>query len=109
MNKNSEKRTHERQGFSAPIVFSYFNKEQRFEAQTLNHCDGGLCFKSDICLKPGATVYIKVKKFSHNGPCNSNCEGLRSVTLAEIKWSRGIPDPMVHSYETGVNYYELPY
>ena len=109
MKNDSEKRANERQSFSTPIVFSYFNKEPRFEAQTLNHCDRGLCFKTDVRLKPGATVYIKVKEFPLNGPCTSNCDGLRSVTLAEIKWSREIPDPTVHSYEIGVNYYELPY
>ena len=109
MKNNLEKRANERQGFAAPIVFSYFNKEQCFEAQTLNHCDRGLCFKSDVCPKPGATVYINVKKFPIDDSCNSNCNGLRSVTLAEIKWSRAIPDPMVHSYEIGVKYYEPPY
>ena len=109
MKNDSEKRANERQSFSTPIVFSYFNKELFFDAETLNHCDRGLCFKSDVRLKPGATVYINVKKFSLNGPCTSNCNGLRSVTLAEIKWSREIPDPPVHSYEIGVKYYELPY
>lgn len=109
MKNDSEKRANERQSFSTPIVFSYFNKERFFDAETLNHCDRGLCFKSDVCPKPGATVYINVKKFPLVDPCNSNCDGLRSVTLAEIKWSRAIPDPAVHSYEIGVKYYELPY
>jgi hypothetical protein len=109
MKANPEKRVNERRSFAAPIVFSYFNKKECFEAQTLNHCDKGLCFKSDVCLKPGATVYIKVKKFPSNGSCNGHCAALRSVTLAEIKWCREIPDPMVHTYEIGVKYYESVY
>jgi hypothetical protein len=109
MKDNAEKRANERQRFVAPIVFSYFNKEECFDAQTLNHCDSGLCFKSDVCLKPGASVYIRVKKFPLNGSCSSNCAGLRSVTLAEIKWCRELSDPIVHSYEIGAKYYEPAY
>ncbi len=109
MQTTAEKRADERQSFVGPIVFSYFNKELCFDAQTLNHCDSGLCFKSDVDLKPGATVYIKAKKFPPNLSCNTNCRGLRSVALGEIKWCKEIPDPMVHSYEIGVKYYEPAY
>ena len=48
MKTNAEKRACERHSYTAPIAFSYFNKEHCFEAQTLNHCAGGMFFKSNL-------------------------------------------------------------
>lgn len=86
METNAEKRAYERRSYSAPIVFSYFNKEHCFDAQTINHGTEGMCFKSNLFLRPGATLCIRIKKFRPNGPCSGFCEGLRSITLTEVKW-----------------------
>ena len=56
MKTNAEKRACERHSYTASIAFSYFNKEHCFEAQTINHCAGGMCFKSNFFLQPEATV-----------------------------------------------------
>jgi len=106
METYTEKRAYKRCNYNAPIAFSYFNKEHCFEAQTLNHGPGGMCFKSSFFLQPGATVYIRVKEFHPDGSCSGNCEGLRSATLADVKWCREIPDANVSSYGIGVKYYE---
>ena len=42
MKTNAEKRACERHSYTAPIAFSYFNKEHCFEAQTFNH-GAGVC------------------------------------------------------------------
>ena len=109
MKTNAEKRACERYSHTASIAFSYFNKEHCFEAQTINHCAGGMCFKSNFFLRPGATVYIRVKKFHPNNSCIGHCHGLRSVTLAEVKWCDEEPDANVFSYWVGVKYYEPDY
>lgn len=109
MEPSTNKRASERRSYSAPIVFSYFNKEPSFDARTLNHCTGGMCFKSRTSLRPGATVYIRVKNFHPNGSCHGDCEGLRSATLADVKWCKEIPDANVPSYGIGVKYYEPVY
>ncbi len=57
MNTSVEKRAYERHCYAADIAFSYFNKESSYEAHTLNIGTGGMCFKSDLYLKPGATIY----------------------------------------------------
>ncbi len=109
MKSYADKRACERRSHTALIEFSYFNKEQYYEAQTLNHCAGGLRFKSGVFLKPGATVYISVKKFHPNGPCSGDCRGLRSVTLAEVKWCKEFLNETEPFYEIGAKYYEPDY
>jgi hypothetical protein len=81
-----EKRACERLNHTALIAFSFFNQEPSFDTQTLNHCLDGMCFKSSFFLQPGASLCIRVKKFNPNGSCTGLSEGLRSVTLAEVKW-----------------------
>ena len=109
MKTNAEKRACERWNHTALIAFSYFNKEHCFEAQTLNHCAGGMCFKSNFLLQPGAIVYIRVKNFHPNNSCTGLCHGLRTVTLAEVKWCDEELDADVFSYRAGVKYYESEY
>ena len=109
METNAEKRACERHSYTAPIAFSYFNKEHCFEAQTVNHCAEGMCFKSNFFLQTGATVYIRVKKFHPDVSSNCDCRGLRSATLAEIKWCKEALNENRPLYEIGAKYYEPAY
>jgi hypothetical protein len=109
MKTHAEKRTYERCGCTALIAFSYFNKEQCFNVKTINHSEDGMSFKSSFFLQPGATVYIRAKKNLPNGYGTFVCEGLRSVTLAEVKWCSEELDADAFSYRIGVKYYGLVY
>ena len=109
MKDNLEKRKDERECASIPIVCSYFNKEEYFQAQTLNHCPGGVCLKSETYLKPGAAVLFRVHRFDRNAPCDCNSIGLRTVSLAEVKWCREILDSKAPSYEVGIKYFAPTY
>jgi hypothetical protein len=109
MNTYTAKRACERLRYSATIEFSYFNKKHCYEAQTLNHCDGGICFKSEVSLQPSATVVIRVKNFHPHGDCNGDCRGLRSFTLAEAKWCKEILGETERFYEIGAKYYQPEY
>ena len=99
------KRAYKRFRYCVPVVVSYFNKNHLVNAQVLNHGSGGICFKSSTLLQSGATVYIRVKKFQPNGPSNDDCQGLRSVTLAEIKWCKEFFNETETLYEMGAKYY----
>jgi hypothetical protein len=104
-----DKRAYDRQFNSLPIKFSHFNSQGYHEAQVLNHCAGGMCFKSICFLKPGTTVLIKVKSFRPNGACTGICQELRSIALAEVKWCHEVPDARSCLYRIGVQYYESEY
>jgi hypothetical protein len=105
MKGNAEKRAFERHGYAADIAFSYFNKTSAYNAEILNLGQGGMCFKSDSFLQPGATICIRLKKNKPNGPCSGYCEGLHSVALAEIKWCNELLGSEASHYGVGVKYY----
>ncbi len=109
METNTENRACRRHSYTVPIVFSYFNNEHCFEAQTLNHSAEGMCFESSFSVNPGATLYIRVLKFNSDGSFNSGCGILRSVTLAEVKWCSEIPNLNKPFYGIGVKYYRFEY
>ena len=109
MKTNAEKRACERHRYAADIAFSYFNKEHSYNARTLNLCTGGMCFKSNLFLKPGATVYIRLKTTHPNGSCSGYCEGLHLVTLAEVKWCQEANGTDAFPYGVGVKYFEAAY
>lgn len=109
MKSNIEKRAYERRNHTSRIVFSYFNQESSFDTQTLNHGQCGMCFQSSFPLQPGATLCIRVKKFNPNASCADLSEGLRSLTLAEVKWCSEVPDDNTSGYVIGVKYFAPAY
>ena len=109
MNTNAEKRTYERHCYAADIAFSYFNKEYSYNAHTLNIGTGGMCFKSNLFLQPGATLYVRLKETHPDNSCSGFCEGLHIVTLAEVKWCQEVPNGEAFPYGVGVKYFESAY
>ena len=101
MKSNSEKRACERHGYAADIVFSFFNKKPSYNAEILNLGLGGMCFRSNVWLQPGATIWICIKKMN-SSPCS---EGLRAATLAEVKWCSELSGATVLSYGVGAKYF----
>ena len=109
MKTNAEQRAYGRHTFAADLVVSYFNKNHSHFAQTMNLGTGGMCFKSSFFLQPGATVNIRLKKIHPNISGKGFCEGLRFVTLAEVKWCSELPGARALPYGVGVKYFESPY
>ena len=109
MKTDEEKRACERYCYAADIAFSYFNKEHSYNAEILNLGLGGMCFKSNLSLQPGATVYIRLKKTRPNGSGTGHCEGLRSVALAEVKWCSELPGATALPFSVGVKYFNPAY
>ena len=108
MKSDAEKRACERCNHAATFAVSYFNQEPSFYVQTLNHGLYGMCFKSSLFLQPGAFLFIRAIKFNPNGSCKYSSEGLRSVTLAEVKWCSEVPGDNASQYIVGVKYFAPP-
>ena len=106
---NTEKRTYERYSLSADVTFTYFNKEPSSFGQTLNFGSGGMCFRSSLFVKPGTTLYVRLKIIHPKAFDTGLCEGLRSVTLAEVKWCSEVPGDEVSHYGVGLKYFEPVY
>lgn len=110
MKAYTDKRAFERRRYTATIEFSYLNSDQYYyEAQTLNHSDEGICFKSEIPIRHRATVLIRANNFHPNGACNGDCRGLRLLTLAVVKWCKEISNETKSFYEVGAKYFQPPY
>jgi len=109
MTSNIEKRACERRNHTSRIAWSIFNQESSFDTQTLNHGLCGMCFKSSFPLQPGATLCIRVKKFNPDVSSTGLTEGLRSVTLAEVKWCSEVPGENTSQYVIGVKYFAPAY
>ena len=105
MNGIDEKRAYTRRNYPVPIDVSYISKERNLSAQSLNHCEGGMCFESTSFFYLGETLNIRVKDFHPHGPCTGLCEGLRSITLAEVKWCNEVPDSDTSHYRVGIKFY----
>ena len=109
MKTNAEKRACGRHRYAADIAVSYFNKEHSYNAHTLNIGTGGMCFKSNLFLQPGATLYVRLKETHPNSPGSGFCEGLHIVALAEVKWCQEVPNGEAFPYGVGVKYFETVY
>jgi hypothetical protein len=68
-----------------------------------------MCFKSNLFLQPGATLFVRLEKTHPNGPCSGFCEGLHIVALAEVKWCQEVPNGEGFPYGVGVKYFEAVY
>jgi hypothetical protein len=109
MKSNAEKRACERHHYAADIAFSYFNKTPSYHAEILNLGLNGMCFKSNLRLHPEATVCIRLTKIHPDGSGPGFCQGLRSVTLAEVRWCSEMPGVTALSYGVGVKYFNPVY
>lgn len=109
MNNNPDKRDFERHGCNAMIEFSYFNQTSRYDARVMNCGAGGICFQSSLYLQPGSTVYIRVKEFQNFGSHEGGCDGLRCISLAQVKWCNEMPSAESAAYDVGVKYQSPSY
>lgn len=106
---SEEKRAHARINYQVPIEISFVNKGEKLSAQSLNHCEDGICLESRFPFHPGETLNIRVKDFHPHGPCTGLCEGLRSITLAEVKWCHEVLDTESVKYMLGIHFYAPVY
>ena len=104
MNRYSDKRTFERRNCNALITFSYFKKTNSYDAKVQNCGAGGMCFQSNLFLQPGATVCIRVKEYQCAGSLDDNSDGLRCISLAEVKWCNELSGAESAAYGVGVKY-----
>jgi hypothetical protein len=109
MKANPEKRTCDRHRLKADVMFSYFNKEPSYFAQTQNLGSGGMCFCTSLLLKPGSTVCIRLKKVHADASGAGCCEGLRSITLGQVQWCHEVSGFEAAKYSAGIKYLEPTY
>ena len=109
MADHTDRRLFERRNYQIPIEISFVRDGKISNAQSLNHCESGMCFESTSSYHPGATLTVRVKDFHPYGPCIGLCEGLRSITLAEVRWCTEIAETDVSHYRVGIQFFAPVY
>lgn len=111
MSDQAEKRDCHRCRHKASLVCGYFNSEHYCPAKAVNHSPEGMYIETDLFLRPGASVYLRV---DHQTPNNGSsgvfkCEGHPTVALAEVKWCRELTDAGDFNYGVGLKYHQPAY
>ena len=86
-----EKRKIKRHGIDASTVCGHFTALKNcniYDGKMLNYSEDGMCIESSADFKKGAIVLIKVNSLFSNDGYPRLMEGFRTVSLAEIKWSK---------------------
>ena len=91
----------------ASISYSAFNKHEIFEGTILNFSKSGMYFESDTITKEGTTIYFRLTNCTVFPYDPESCEGLRSKSLAEVRWCGELKKHGLSGYGIGVKYYKI--
>ena len=91
MEKRSSRR-HPKHALTACGHFTASTHGKIYDGKMLNYSSNGMCIESNAEFKKGAIVMIKVNALSSDADYQKLTEGFRTVSLAEIKWSKASQD-----------------
>lgn len=102
-----EKRSNKRHPIETSIVCSYLTAgtiDKTFDGKMRNYCPSGLYAELDGFLQTGLILVIKTRPDPADRAPLGSAEGFRSISLAQVQWSK----PMSHGgktlYGTGLKY-----
>ena len=100
-----EKRTSLRHPQDASIVFSRFNAQTSYSAKMLNYSRDGMYFETNHLLPDKTDIFFRVDDPDLTAISRKNGDGLRTISLARIKWWRVLYNDGPHRFGIGVQYY----
>ena len=100
-----DKRKDQRLDCEASIVFSYFAKDKTFNGRMLNFSKNGMYFEFGEFIKSGAAIYSRLRSCAELPSDPERCEGLRSVSLAEVRWCKKLKNKGKPCFGIGLKYY----
>ncbi|OQX23254.1 MAG: hypothetical protein BWK80_26950 [Desulfobacteraceae bacterium IS3] len=92
------RRVHPRKFYEAPIMYATYRMKDYCDATMYNYSRGGMYFESELELRPGLPVYIKMINFMPE----SYTPGAYRTYIAEVVWTKKNAEMPV--YGTGVKY-----
>ena len=99
-----EKRIDKRHRCKASIAWGCFNKRKMYNAKVLNYSKDGMYFESDVFFKEGANIYFQMNDCLFDDSDPEISEGLRTTSLAEVKWWKDIGGEDDSHFGVGVKY-----
>ena len=102
-----EKRTGRRHEIERQIVCSYFssrNPVESFYGEMKNYCESGMCAELQVQFKEGTVLVCRTKTVSLERSKTKLLEGFRSMSLAQVKWSRPVFVDGTTRFATGLKH-----
>jgi hypothetical protein len=102
-----EKRAAIRHQSETLIFCSFLNSRgscHSIDGKLKNFCADGLCVELRTYLKPGTVLVVRTRGSSGSSSAEDE---LRSLAIAEVKWSAPIPTGGEGYYATGLRYLML--
>lgn len=111
MDAQAEKRGCTRCRHRAGILCGYFNSGHYCPAKAVNHSPYGMYVETDLFLRPGASVYLRIDPETAYEESSGafKCDGHPVVALAEVKWCKELAGVADYSYGVGLKYFEPAY
>ena len=103
-----EKRTCKRYFTETPIVCSHFRSVSiagNYFGKMLNYCSCGMYVELTHPCKQGAILVVKTQRGSGKHSLSAMEEGFRSVSLAEVRWTKAVNSGGSTLYATGLKYF----
>jgi hypothetical protein len=102
MTRCDDKREHERFDLNASMVYAFHDSDLFYQARMCNYCKGGMCFRCDHAIEPGADIYIMMENFAPDDVGAEFYDGY----LAEVRWCRELIQEDASDFMVGVKYYQ---
>jgi hypothetical protein len=102
--RHIEKRGYERHSCVAIIEWSYFNNDMIYQARLFNFSEGGVYIETGHGLKPGVSIFLKMKTVSLGKANSVDHVCPRWVSLGEVKWCIDLSTSDQPHYGVGLEY-----
>jgi len=102
-----ENRASRRHEIESSIVCSYFgsrNSNETFYGKMKNYCDSGLCAELQVQFKEGTVLLVRAKRITAGRPGTKIECGFRSISLAQVKWSKPVSVNGTTRFATGLKH-----
>jgi hypothetical protein len=102
-----ENRTSNRYEVESSIICNYFssrNSNETFHGKMLNYCDSGMYAELQVQFKEGAVLLVRTKRIPLERSRTKIENGFRSISLAQVKWSKPICVNGTTRFATGLKH-----
>jgi len=102
-----ENRTSDRHEFESSIVCSYLSSRasnEAFYGEMKNYCDSGLYAELQVQFREGTILLCRTKRIPSENSRTKIEDGFRSISLAQVKWSKPIRVNGTTCFATGLKH-----
>jgi len=102
-----EKRTSSRYKIESSIVCSYYssrNSKEAFFGEMKNYCDSGIYAELQVEFKEGTVLICRMKRIGAEHSRTKIVHGFRSMSVAQVKWSKPICVNGITYFATGLKH-----